>query len=162
MMKKKGFLFVLIAILGFPQIAFAQSLIKASTFINNNESVEITEDNLLLTQRKRSSRRKRARRSRRKVHRPSRPGRKARRRARRRGFRDGARRARVGAAVTGIIGVGIGAAIADSAREDEAITETIIINEGDTLDNRDYYDDYYDTDFDQGGYYDGGGFDDGF
>ncbi len=54
MIKKKSLIFILLAILGFPQIAFAQSLIKTSTLLNNSDSVEITEDNLLLTQRNRS------------------------------------------------------------------------------------------------------------
>jgi hypothetical protein len=159
MIKKKSMIFILITILGFPQIALAESLIKVNTLVNDNNSLEKNEDNLLLTQRgrRRGGRRSRARRSRRGIQRAYR--RRGYRRGRRREFRnevrDYRRRERIRDVVGGMAAIGIGAAIAESNRNDGTGTQTIINNQGASLQERQYYDDLYNCQhLDHGGYYD--------
>ena len=163
MLKKKSLIFILVTILGFPQITLAGSLIKTDTLVNNNiGSIEIDEDNSLLTQRrgkrrrKKNRRRQRARRARRYV--PRRGRRKQRRRARRRSFRNEVRRHRrrqnVRDIVGGIVTIGIGAAIIDSLNRDRRNAEVVIINQGNALDNSPYYNELYKCrHLDQGGGY---------
>ena len=122
------------------------------------ESIENTEN--LIGQRRRNRTRRRARR--RSRPRPYRPRRRAFRRARRREFRHSlrneARRYRrrnaAGRLITGVVGAGIGAAIAESNRNNRRDTEVIIIDQGQELRERTYYDALYECDhLDQGGYY---------
>ena len=163
MIKKKSLIFILVAILGFPQIALAESLINTNTLINNN-SLEINEDNLLITQhrgkKKKNKRRKRARKARRGLHRAYRNGgRHERRRDRLRNFRDGIREYRTRETIRDVLGgmpvIGIGTAISESNRNDQRRTQTVIIDRGGFLQEQEYYGDLYQCHYlDRGGYYD--------
>ena len=163
MIKKKSLIFILVAILGFPQITLAESLINTNTLINNN-SLEINEDNLLVTQHrgktKTNKRRKRARTARRRVHRAYRNDRiHERRRDRLRNFRDGIREYRKRETIRDVVGgmdiIGIGAAISKSNRNDQRRTQTVIIDRGGFLQEQEYYGDLYQCQYlDRGGYYD--------
>jgi hypothetical protein len=158
MIKKKSMIFILVTILGFPQIALAENLIKVNTLVNDHNSLEKTEDNLLLTRRghRRGSRGHRARRSRRGIRREHRSGyRRGRRSEFRDEVRDYRRRDRALDVVGGITAIGIGAAIADSNEDDGSSTQVIINDHASSLQGQEYYDDLYDCqDLDQGGYYD--------
>ena len=163
MLGKKSIALAMLVILTLPQVALAQSLLTINSANETNQSLEEKSSEELLTQRRRRGRRSKARRRRRRVrrNRSSRRGsRSRRRRRRRREFRREVRRYRrretVGNVVTGIAGIAIGAAIAESNRRDESNTQVIITNQGNTLEDNTYYDDLYECQaLDQGGYYDG-------
>ena len=161
MVIKKSVCIFLLAILGLPQISLASvaNIDNMATEGANSSFVELNEEDSLLAQR---NRRQRARERLRSRPRPNRPINRERRWERRREFRrdvrDEVRRERnrrtAGRILTGVVGVGIGAAIAESNRNNRQNTETIIIDQGREIQDRAYYNDLYKCDYlEQGGYY---------
>ncbi len=168
MFKKQSISLALLATLGLPQICVAENLTSTSNseiLVNNQDSLEFTENNFIIADRRDEvrrelrKRRREVRSDRRDRARDYRDYRRDRRSDFRDDVRDSARRARnrrtARRVIGGVTAVGVGAAIANQNRNYRNSTETIIIDQGDSLRNRDYHDDIYRCrHLQQGGYYD--------
>ena len=140
--------FALLASLGVPQVSLATELttnpIVQETI--DSDSFELDELPTLITRRPR----------------PNKPHRRKRRRNRKRRIRqeirgeirDRRNRRTAARIIRGVIGIGIGAAIAESNRNNRSNSEIIIIERDRELESRGYYDELYKCEhLDQGGYY---------
>lgn len=165
MFQKQSISIALLAVLGLPQICLADNLTAANILSQTTDSLEFPEDNIIIADRRDEvrrelrKRRREIRSDRRDRYRDRRDYRRERRREFRDDVRDSARRARnrrtARRVIGGITAIGIGAAIANQNRNDRNNTETIIIDQGDNLRNRNYHDDLYRCQhLQQGGYYD--------
>ena len=140
--------FALLASLGVPQISLATEL-TANPIVQetiDSESLELDEMPTLIARRPR----------------PDKPHRRKRRRNRKRRIRreirgeirDRRNRRTAARIIRGVIGIGIGAAIAESNRNNRNNSEVIIIERDRELEERGYYDELYKCEhLDQGGYY---------
>ncbi len=165
MFKEKSISLALLAVLGLPQICLAENLATTNVSSQTKDLIEFPEDNIIIADRRDKvrkelrKRRREVRSDRRDRYRDSRDYRRDRRREFRDDVRDSARRARnrrtARRVIRGVTAVGVGAAIANQNRNDRNNTETIIIDQGDNLRNRNYHDDLYRCrHLQQGGYYD--------
>ena len=145
---QKTISFALLASLGFPQISLAAELTIDSLTQKTFDSValDVVEQQFLIAQRPYPSNPERRR------------YRRNRKRRIRREIRDEVRRERnrrtAGRIIRGVIGIGIGAAIAESNRNNRNNSEVIIIERDQELESRGYYDELYKCEhLNQGGYY---------
>jgi hypothetical protein len=164
MLKKKSISLTLLAVLGLPQICLAENFSTTDTLSQTTGSIELSQDNIMIADR-RDRARQELRNRRREIRsdirdrsRDRRDYRRDRRREFRDDVRDSARRARnrrtARRVVGGVAAIGIGAAIAESNRNNRQNTETVIIERGNDLEDRGYYDDLYKCEhLNQGGYY---------
>ena len=140
--------FALLASLGVPQISLATEL-AANAIVQetiDSESLELDELQTLIARRPRPNkpyRRKRSRNRKRRIRQEI--------RGEIRRERDRRTAARI---IRGVVGIGIGAAIAESNRNNRNNSEVIIIERDRELESRGYYDELYKCEhLEQGGYY---------